>query len=198
MSGASKEGRSVHQLKVTLRGLRPPVWRRLQVLSSTTLGEFHHVIQVAMGWYGGHLHEFVIGGMRYGSDDGDGWDGPPNDEWRARLARVAPLGTRFRYDYDFGDDWQHDIVVEKVLAAIPGATYPVAITGRRACPPEDCGGVWGYAELLEVLAAPDHEQHAEMLGWAGGAIDPDEFHLDEVNARFRAERRLSADDEPRE
>src|SRR5205823_12122128 len=116
---------------------------RLQVPSSMTLGELHRAIQVAMGWDDAHLHEFIIGATRYGNDDGGGWGPAPKDESRAKLARVAPAGARFRYDYDFGDDWQHEIVVEKVQRAAQGTTYPVVVSGRRACPPEDGGGVWG-------------------------------------------------------
>lgn len=187
MSSANgNKARSVHQLKVTLRGTSPPVWRRLHVPSSMTLGTLHRAIQVAMGWDDSHLHEFVIGGTRYGNDDGGGWDSPPKNESTARLARVARPGDRFRYDYDIGDNWQHEIVVEKVMPAAPGTTYPVVVRGRRACPPEDCGGVGGYAELLGVLADPDDEQHEELLEWVGGPIDPEAFDIDSVNAWLQA------------
>lgn len=175
---------SVHQLKITLRGIRPPVWRRLVVPSSMTLAGLHGTIQVAFGWFGYHLHEFSIGTDRFGDGavDPDGWGPRPKDESRAKLARVAPPGTRFLYEYDFGDSWEHDVVVEKTTAAEPGVAYPVCVSGRRACPPEDCGGVWGYAHLREVLADRAHPEHDEMVEWVGGSFDPDAFDIDDLNA----------------
>lgn len=180
--------RSVHRLKVTL-GTSPPVWRRLAVPSGTTLEQLHHVLQVAMGWEDCHLHQFVVGSARYGPRDGfldDGWGTPPKNEATAKLSRVASAGTSFGYEYDFGDGWQHQIVVEKVDEVVAGGTGtdgPVCLSGRRACPPEDCGGVWGYEHLLEVLAHPEHEEHEDMLEWVGGDHDPERFDVDEINAR---------------
>ncbi|MGH9225935.1 MAG: plasmid pRiA4b ORF-3 family protein [Acidimicrobiales bacterium] len=180
--------RSVHRLKVTLSGSSPPVWRRLAVPSATTLGQLHHILQRAMGWEDCHLHEFEAAGSRYGPP-GDfldnGWSTPPKDEETAKLSRVAPAGTRLTYEYDFGDGWHHRIVVEKVekvAAGGPGADGPTCLSGRRACPPEDCGGVWGYEHLLEVLADPAHVEYEELLEWAGEDFDPERFDLDHVNA----------------
>jgi hypothetical protein len=171
----------VHQLKVVLRGAEPPIWRRLQVPASTTLAELHRVLQIAMGWEDYHLHQFDIGGVSYGIDDGEGWGPAPKDERRAKLARVAPKGTRFTYEYDFGDSWEHDITVEVVLDAEDDKTYPVCVAGKRACPPEDCGGVWGYEEFLAVLADPHHDEHDRFLEWAGGEFDPEHLDLPTVN-----------------
>lgn len=165
---------TVHQLKVTIVGTKPPVWRRVVVPSRTSLAELHDVVQAVFGWWDYHLHEFEIGGARYGTDDGEGWD-PPRDERRARLDKLAPVGSSFTYTYDFGDNWCHKVTVEKVSPADPAVTYPACTGGRRACPPEDCGGVWGYARLLAVLADPADEEHASMLEWVGGPFDPDEF-----------------------
>ncbi len=164
----------VHQLKVTIVGTKPPVWRRVVVPSNISLAELHEVVQAAFGWWGYHLHEFDIGGVRYGIDDDEGWE-PPEDERRARLDKLAASGLSFTYTYDFGDDWRHKIVVEKVVPADPSATYPACTGGRRARPPEDCGGVWGYERLLAVLADHADEEHASMLEWVGGAFDPDGF-----------------------
>lgn len=157
-----------------------------------TLARLHDVIQMAMGWDDYHLHEFEIGGVRYGIDDGEGWGPPPKDERRARLHQVAPVGTTVAYQYDFGDCWDHDIEVEAVLPAEAGQRYPVCLAGEGACPPEDCGGTWGFAELLEVLADPDHEEHERMLQWVGGAFDPEHFDLGAVNETlsFIAARRV--------
>ncbi len=178
----------VFQLKVTLREIKPPIWRRVLVDGSATLDEVHGVIQAAFGWWDYHLHEFRIGGDDYGVPDPD-WDmRTVLDETCSRLDKVAGEGDRFRYVYDFGDDWEHDVVVEKVLARSEVDTVPACIAGKRACPPEDCGGSWGYEEYLTAIADPSHPRHAEMMEWRGmfdpEAFDPADFehnrHLGEL------------------
>lgn len=175
---------TVHQLKVSLNGARPPIWRRVLVPSGITLAELHAVIQVAMGWYDDHLHEFEIGGVRYGQSDLGEWGPAPRNEATVKLERIAPTGSRFTYTYDFGDSWEHTIDVEKVVDRERDKTYPSCVTGRRACPPEDCGGIWGYAELIEVVGDPTHDEHEEMLDWLGGGFDPDQFDARTVNERL--------------
>lgn len=165
----------VYQLKATIVGTKPPVWRRVLVKETATLLDLHHVLQAAFGWYDCHLHEFEIGGVRYGTDDGEGWGPPPKSERRARLGAVAEQGTAIRYVYDFGDDWVHRVVVEEVAPSDPAATYPCCIGGKRACPPEDCGGAWGYQEFLAAISDPDNPQRAAMLEWTGGEFDPEAF-----------------------
>lgn len=165
---------SMHHLKVTIVGIKPPVWRRVVVPSRSTLAELHDVVQAAFGWWGYHLHEFDIDGVRYGTDDGEDWN-PPADEGRARLDKVAPAGMSFTYTYDFGDNWRHKVTVEKVTPADPSITYPACTGGRRARPPEDCGGVSGYENLLAVLADPTDEEHDSMLEWVGGGFDSEAF-----------------------
>jgi hypothetical protein len=167
-------------LKITLRGLRPPVWRRVRVSANSTLRMLHLVIQAAMGWQDYHLHEFEAGGRRYGEPDDDPWpgDAPTFNESNVKLGKLIERGVkRFRYVYDFGDDWEHEIVVEKVEPLDPEQPYPSLVTGKRACPPEDCGGVYGYLHLLEVLADPSDEEHAELSEWVGGPPDPEHFDL---------------------
>ncbi len=173
----------VYQLKVTLKGSKPPIWRRIQVSSQTTLGQFHEILQTVMGWYDCHLHQFSIGGIDYGQPHPDlGFGQDIRNEKSVPLSRVVP-GEKFKFDYtyDFGDGWEHQIVVEKVLPPDPEVQYPVCLKGKRNCPPEDCGGIWGYAELLEVLTESDHPDHSEMLEWVGGSFDPEAFDLDEIN-----------------
>jgi hypothetical protein len=174
----------VLQLKVSLVGVtKPPVWRRLLVPATMRLGRFHEVLQVAMGWEDYHLHAFEAGGVEYGPPD------PELDHVDERRTATGDVirepGDRMRYVYDFGDYWQHDVVVEKVLAAEPGARYPVCLTGKGRCPPEDCGGVWGYAELRETLADPTHDEHTDMLEWLGlesaAEFDAHAFDADDVN-----------------
>ena len=184
-SGDATPGDAVLQLKISLLGISdPPVWRRLLVPAAIKLDRLHDLIQAAIGWHDGHLHAFSAGGVDYGIPDPELGH---RDERRTPLRRLlAKRGDRVRYTYDFGDDWEHEIVVEKVLAAEPGARYPVCIGGRGACPPEDCGGTWGYAELRATLADPDHaEEHDQMLEWLGleraDEFDATAFDIDAVN-----------------
>ena len=153
-----------------------------------TLAELHEVIQAAFGWWNCHLHEFEIGRARYGTPDPD-WDfGPPtNDERTTRLDAVAGEGDSFRYTYDFGDDWRHKVTVDKIGAVEPGTTVPDCIGGRRACPPEDCGGPWGYQDLLESLDGRPRASDAR-LDYVGAdfdpaAFDPSDFALNLANVR---------------
>jgi hypothetical protein len=172
---------SIHQLKVTLTRIRPPVWRRIQVASTIDLRRLHDVVQATMGWTQSHLYEFEIGGVAYGEPSPDSYLSVRSAK-STQLRRVAPdAGMAFGYVYDFGDDWQHHVLVEKVLPPEPGVTYPRCLTGRRACPPEDVGGVWGYQEFLEAIRDPQHEEHASMLEWIGGSFDPDAFDVRAVN-----------------
>jgi hypothetical protein len=173
----------VHRIKVTLRGTRPPIWRRLDVPSKVTLEGLHHVIQEAFDWAGYHMWVFETPRGSFGVEDPElGHD----EAASTTLDAVAPrVGDRIRYTYDFGDDWEHLVVVEDLFAAEPGVAYPRCLTGRRATPPEDCGGVWGYEELLQVLADPGHAEHGDRLEWLGldsaDEFDPAAFDLDEVN-----------------
>ena len=174
---------AVVRLKITLRGVRPPVWRRLVVPASFTLAELHAVFQTAMGWTDSHLHYFDINGVLYG--DVEEFDGKRGNEARTRLASVARSVSKFRYEYDFGDGWDHDVLIEQVQADDVVPTGPFCTAGRRACPPEDCGGPWGYAHLVEVLADPDHEEHAHLSEWIGGVFDPSVFDLAGTNGLLR-------------
>lgn len=176
----------VLQLKVSLVGAsKPPVWRRLLVPATVHLDRLHGVIQAAMGWDDYHLHAFTAGGVDYGPPDAEL---DFRDEGSTPLKKViGDVGQRMRYTYDFGDNWEHDIVVEKVLAAEPGRRYPVCLAGKGRCPPEDCGGVWGYAELRETLADPGHDEHQDMLEWLGletaAEFDPEAFDCEDVSVR---------------
>jgi hypothetical protein len=175
----------IYQLKITLRESRPPVWRRVQVAGDATLYKLHEIIQVVMGWGNYHLHEFVIEEERYGEPYPD-YDFEVEDEKKVKLSDVVlGEGDRFIYVYDFGDNWEHEIKVEKALPPEPGIKYPRLLKGKRACPPEDVGGVWGYEEFLEAIRDPGHPEHKEMLEWIGGEFDPDEFDKDEINRALR-------------
>lgn len=171
---------NIYQIKITLKHSRPPIWRRLQVPADTTLGKLHDILQAAMGWTDSHLHAFHVGDISYGVSDPEFPD-EMKSERDARLDRIAAEGDTIIYEYDFGDGWEHELWIEKVRPAEKGKRYPACLTGSRACPPEDCGGVFGYARLLEVLADPKHEEHEEMLEWIGEDFAPEAFDLDEVN-----------------
>jgi hypothetical protein len=173
----------IYQIKVTLEESKPPIWRRLLVRSDITLGDLHAIIQAAMGWWDYHLHQFIVGETYYGVPDPDYDDYlEMHDEEEVILGQVAPReGVKFRYEYDFGDGWLHQVLVEKVLPPEPGQSYPVCVKGRRACPPEDVGGMWGYQDFLEAIQDPNHEEHEEYLEWVGGEFDPEAFDLDGVN-----------------
>ena len=175
------KNKSVYQLKIMLKDFRPPIWRRVQVNSDITLGKLHQIIQAAMGWTNSHLHGFSIGGVEYGQPLPE-LDLEIKNEQRIKLNKVVTGDKqKFFYTYDMGDSWEHEILVEKVLPHDPLVRYPVCTAGKRACPPEDCGGVWGYADFLEAITQPDHPEHESMLEWVGGAFDPDAFILSEVN-----------------
>jgi hypothetical protein len=178
---------SIHTIKVSLRHMKPPVWRRLQVPSTTNLAELHHIIQAAMGWYDCHLHQFEVDGVDY-ADPAHMLD-ETTDEARRTLARMQ-VGQRFAYWYDFGDDWWHDITVESVERADPALTYPRCVTGRRTCPPEDCGGPWGFDELMRALGDEKHPDHEMYREWIPVDYDPARFNLDEINEALA---QLSAD-----
>ena len=173
-------------LKVTLRGTKPPIWRRLLMPDTATLGDLHEAIQAAMGWRGGHLHAFDIGGRQYG--DPHSVDDVAHEN-RLTLKGVAKSrAARFLYTYDFGDNWEHLVLIEKPVPVPQDGVLPRCVAGKRNCPPEDCGGAWGYAELLAVLADPSHPDHAEQCEWVDDDFDPEEFDLESANrilaARF--------------
>jgi hypothetical protein len=143
---------TAHQLRITIDEIRPPIWRRVLVPSRITLAQLHRFIQQAFEWSDSHLHEFEIGGVTYGTDEDDDSDERPVDERRTKLDAVASNGDRFQYTYDFGDYWVHRIEVEAVVPLDPSDAYPRCVAGRRAAPPEDVGGAWGYARFLEAIA----------------------------------------------
>ncbi len=173
MPPAAKTAASLtYQLKITLLGTRPPVWRRIRVPASLSLAGLHSVIQVAFGWTDSHLHEFGIDGERYG-------DGEDNiDESGVKLEQALDGVEKFDYTYDFGDDWAHEILVEK---AEPGERQVVCLAGKRNGPPEDCGGAYGYTEVLKVLAGPKGPRYKETVEWLGSDFDPEAFSIAAIN-----------------
>ncbi|MHB8468817.1 MAG: plasmid pRiA4b ORF-3 family protein [Gaiellaceae bacterium] len=183
MSRHPPDHNSVVQIKVKLLGVtKPPVWRRVQVRADTRLDQLHEIIQVALGWENSHMHSFSFASREFGLPDPElGF----SDEHRVKLGElIAGVGDRFRYTYDFGDGWEHEILVEELLDADPETLYPVLIAAKGACPPEDCGGAWGYATLRQILADPSHGEHQEMLEWLGldnaSEFDPNDITTDGI------------------
>ncbi len=177
-------GPSVHTLRIELLYVEPTVWRRFVVPSETKLPKFNRMLEAAMGWEGYHLHMFEIADLRFGVLDED--DDDVIDERRITVKQLLPrVGSQVRWAYDFGDNWQHDVVVEAVEEPSPDARYPICTGGERACPPEDCGGVGGYEELREVLADPCHDEHEHLREWAGAGFDADAFDQMSVTKHLR-------------
>jgi hypothetical protein len=180
------ENKHVYQLKINLNEIQPSIWRRIQVPAEISLFKLHFILQLAMGWTNSHLHEYQIEGRVYGDPDNDEFgEFDIQDERDYQLQQVLPdAGVEFSYLYDFGDSWQHELLVEKIVP--PGeAKYPVCLAGERACPPEDVGGVWGYEGFLQAIRDPDHPEHEDYLEWIGGEFDPEAFDLEAVNAALR-------------
>jgi Plasmid pRiA4b ORF-3-like protein len=175
----------VYQLHIELKYLKPAVWRRVLVPASIKLPKLHVVLLLAMGWDGGHMHEFMFGDTNYGVPDPDFPSDPPMlNEARASLGKALGALKSFTYIYDYGDNWQHRVKVEKVLPPDPELRSPICLDGRNACPPEDVGGVPGYIEFLDAIIDPAHEEHQRLLDWCGGSFDPAAFDLQDLNERL--------------
>jgi len=169
-------GQVVLQLRVVLEDIRPAIWRRLLVPGGVRLPRFHQMLQAAMGWTDSHLHQFRIDGVLWGMHFDD-WSDDELDEATVTVAGAVGPSRRFVYDYDFGDSWEHEVVVEDRWSGGRGLKHAVCLAGERSCPPEDVGGVPGYADLLRVLADPADAEHEHLRTWSGGDFDPDRFDL---------------------
>lgn len=175
------------QLKITLEGTKPPIWRRVLVKSDASFYDLHHIIQIVMGWTDSHMFEFRVFDYRIGIVDDDFFDpifggGGNIDASSAVLEGViTEPKEKFKYEYDFGDGWVHHILLEKILPEDKETKYPVCIAGKLNCPPEDCGGVFGFYQLLEIIKNKRHPDREDMLYWLGGHYDPDDFDMVLVN-----------------
>lgn len=191
-SAMTQDDGPVYQLKISLKNSKPPIWRRVLVPSGITLDDLHWVIQKAFGWTNSHLHQFIDGRTFYlpGADDDEPFMGMETvDSIGVRLADLLRREKdKVVYEYDFGDSWEHTVLLEKILPPDPKQAVPVCIKGKRACPPEDCGGIFGYYHLLEILSGPDSDEKTSLLDWLGGTLDPEALDLDEINARLRTHR----------
>jgi len=182
-------GSPLYQLKISLKWSKPAIWRRIKVRANIKLARLHDVIQCAMPWTNSHMHQFIVGRTFYGTPDpqfaGMGMSETLNEQ-RYTLADIAPgPKKKFIYEYDFGDGWQHEVRVEKVLPADTAFKHPVCLAGANACPPDDCGGIPGYYNLLDTLADPKHPDHAQLKEWIGGEWDAERFDLNEINSYLK-------------
>ena len=174
------------ELDITLRGSKPKIWRRVHVPADLTFHDLHYVIQFAMGWTNSHLHQFEVGrGQEYIRPPlEEDWDEPTDSRKTPISEHLAAIKEKITYSYDFGDSWEHEVVVKKVLETDPKKHYPLLVAGERACPPEDCGGIWGYAEILETLKKPGSDNYEDWIEWLGEDFDPAEFNLEEINDEY--------------
>ena len=178
-----KQLRSIYQIKISLNGIKPPIWRRVLVPSTIKLDQLNLVLQIAMGWTNSHLHQFIVNQTFYGVIDVDfDMDLEIQDETGYKLSDLLRNEKdRLIYEYDFGDSWEHRVLLEKISPYVTTETLPRCVKGSRHCPPEDCGGIWGYMDLLETIKDPDHPEHEDMLEWLGDDFDPEYFKVGEVN-----------------
>jgi hypothetical protein len=180
-------GQQVFQLRIELDEVTPTVWRRLLVPGGIRLAKLHDILQAAMGWTNSHLHAFTIDGERYGVLDDEFLDEDLDllDERAITVIRALDGRDRITYEYDFGDGWDHEVIVEAHQTLRYGLKHAVCLDGANACPPEDCGGAGGYEDLLLALADPTHEDHDDLVEWIGGPIDPTAFDLVATNVALQ-------------
>jgi hypothetical protein len=180
---------AIYEIEITLLESEPRIWRRFAVPADITLAKLHRVIQVVMGWTDSHLHQFeTVEGVRYEDKDLSlDPDAEAKDERRAKLNDLlSEAGESLLYSYDFGDGWEHSLELVGTGPALAGQTYPVCLAGERACPPEDCGWLTGYYDMLEAIADPRHPEHENMVEWIGGSFDPDALDLLDINVDLAA------------
>lgn len=177
-------GQSVFQFRIQLNDVNPVVWRRLLVPGSVRMAKLSEMLLAAVGWTNSHLHAFRVGDVRYGMNFDEYPDGEI-DEKQVTVLQALRDECRFVYDYDFGDGWEHDVVIEELSWIYLGLKFGVCIDGQNSCPPEDVGGRWGYTEFLEAIADPDHDEHERYLAWVGGSFDPAAFDLASANAALQ-------------
>ena len=169
----SAKVQNIYQFKITLKGIKPKIWRQIQIPGNYSFYDFHIAIQEVMGWFDYHLHQFEMIHLRYGEMESI-------DESKENKAIISKYFSLFNkkasYEYDFGDSWEHTILLEKILPAEKGSKYPKCLAGERACPPEDCGGVWGYEGLLEAIKNPNDSEYQDKLEWIDDDFKPDFFN----------------------
>lgn len=171
---------NIIQLKITLRDLHPPIWRRIQVRDNISFHKLHEIIQVVMGWANYHLYDFHVNEQRFSLPDGD-WDENVIPSKKIKL-NILKEKQKFDYTYDFGDCWEHQILVEKIIPDEMGLPHPICIKGKLSCPPEDCGGIGGYYNLLNIKEDKNHPNYNDyIVNWLGEDFNPNNFNVDDIN-----------------
>ncbi len=179
----------IYQIQIALADSSPKIWRRILVQPTLRLSDFHMTIQIVMGWENDHLHQFIKNKTFYTVrlEDDWTWDDLRNVDYKK--LKISDLLNKAKeeieYEYDFGDSWHHEIILEEILPADANEKYPVCTDGQMACPPEDCGGIWGYYGMLEIIGNPEHEEYEEYMQWLGREFNPEEFDKDSVNKRLK-------------
>jgi len=175
----------IYQIHIALTGFEPKIWRRLLIPSNLLLSDFHKIIQTSMGWTNSHLHQFIKDQTFYTKryPDDDTWEELNNADYAEIIISdlLKKEKDKIVYEYDFGDGWQHEVLLEKILPPEQNIKYPVCLAGKMNCPPEDCGGVWGYSDMSEILKNPKHEEYDSYIQWLGGEFDPELFDKEAVN-----------------
>ncbi len=178
---------SIYQIKISLKRSEPKIWRKILIPSDLLLEDFHKIIQTTMGWENSHLHQFIKNNFFYLAphDDDDMWDEMDSLDYKKEKIKVSKLliaeKDKITYEYDFGDGWEHEITLDKILPFDNKIKYPICIGGKMKCPPENCGGVWGYSHLLYVLKQPKHPEYKDFKEWYGKDFDPEYFDKKEIN-----------------
>jgi len=174
-----------YQIQIVLKGSKPKIWRRILVPSELKLSDFHKIIQITMGWTNSHLHQFIKDRTFYTErmPDDDTWGEMNNVDYKKM--NISDLLTKEKekivYEYDFGDGWEHEVLLEKIITTDEKRLHPECLAGEMSCPPEDCGGIWGYENMLKILKQPDHEEYETYIEWLGEDFDPEDFDLESVN-----------------
>lgn len=177
----TKKPKYLYQLKISLNKIKPPIWRRFIVDPDIKLSDLHKIIQTVMGWTNSHLHHFYQGDMYYSLPDED-FEDYGIDYRKIKLNQLLfDVKQKLYYEYDFGDGWNHTIVLEKIVPANIYPVVPICIAGKRNCPPEDCGGPYGYQDLCTIISNPKHKEYEVMMEWLGGEYDPECFDIEYIN-----------------
>jgi hypothetical protein len=176
--------KQIYQIQIVLTDIEPKIWRRLLVNSDTSLVDLHRIIQTAMGWTNSHLHRFNDGVTDYSPKEFEVEDS--KDSRKVKLKTILNIEkSKLLYEYDFGDGWNHDIILEKIIKEEDKEQIPRCLKGEGNCPPEDCGGTWGYEDLLKTISDSHHEDYESMMEWLGGEFDPNFFDQDQINQQLK-------------
>jgi hypothetical protein len=181
----------IYQIQIALIGFKPKIWRRLLIPSDLLLSDLHKIIQTSMGWENEHLHQFIKNRMFYTvrMKDDDFWDEMANVDYKK--IKISDLlteeGEKIIYEYDFGDNWEHDVILEKILPFDKKMEIPFCLNGKMNCPPEDCGGIWGYSDMLKIIKQPGHKEYNNVIEWLGDEFDSEYFDRDQINKLLKEE-----------